>query len=58
VVVLEAELVGDDSVTGQVTYVWLDVQFNESGVVGFTVDTAYDGFECGRGITPDRTFCI
>lgn len=57
-VVLDAEIVDDDSVSGQIAYVWLRADVAETGLTGFTVDTVYEAFRCGRGITSDGDLCI
>ncbi len=58
-VVIEADIGGDDSVGGQVYYVWLDESRNADGIVGWNVGTTYETQVCLRGrSTPDATLCI
>jgi len=58
-IVIESDVGGDDSISGQVFYIWLQEGVDAAGSIGWAVETAYVTQVCSRGVsTPDRTLCV
>jgi hypothetical protein len=48
-IIAQVDIGGDDSVVGQVIYVWLDEQFDENDPIGWRAGEVLVGEVCGRG---------
>jgi len=58
-VVVETSVGGDDSVSGQVVYVWLEETFDAAGRTGWAVEAAYVSQTCHRDVAVgEPTLCI
>ena len=58
-VVVETSVGGDDSVSGQVVYVWLEETFDAAGRTGWAIEAAYVSQTCHRDVAVgEPTLCI
>ncbi len=57
-IIAQVELGGDDSVAGQVIYVWLDQEFDGSGPIGWRSGHVLAGEVCARGEAAGVDLCV
>jgi len=56
-IIAEVDIGGDDSVAGQVIYVWLEEQFDGDGPVGWQAAEVLVGEVCARGGSAGEELC-
>ncbi len=57
-IVAEADVGGDDSVRGEVVYVWFEPVFDQETITGYRIETTYVNQLCWRGGGPDSPLCV
>ncbi len=57
-IVARVDIGGDDSVAGQIIYVWLNEEFDENGPIGWQAGVVLVGEVCARGDTAGLDLCV
>jgi hypothetical protein len=57
-IVAQVDIGGDDSVVGQIIYVWLNNEFDENGPIGWSARAVLVGEVCARGGTAGADLCV
>ncbi len=57
-IIAQVDIGGDDSVAGQVIYVWLVEEFGEDGPIGWRAGEVLVGEVCARGETAGQDLCV
>ena len=57
-IIAQVDIGGDDSVAGQVIYVWLDEEFDDDGPIGWRAGEVLVGEVCARGETAGQDLCV
>ena len=57
-IIAQVDIGGDDSIAGQVIYVWLDEEFDENDPIGWQAGEVLVGEVCARGETAGQDLCV
>ena len=57
-IIAQVDIGGDDSIAGQVIYVWLDEEFDDDGPIGWRAGEVLVGEVCARGETAGQDLCV